>query len=174
MFVMVIVFFTKNIYLQFKNFKYISPKKGISNLVNIHDIYRLIEGISLVQFSGAGIIFVTRDGYVLMLKKQGGSWGMPGGKPIGDELPEETAIRESEEETGIKVSNLKNPIIFYYKDRKYYSFVHILEKELKITISKEHKLFKWVYFKEIKNMKLVPPIKSQIDVYIKKLEEMLD
>lgn len=142
--------------------------------MNIHEIYRLIEGISLTQFTGAGIIIVTRKGKVLLLKKQSGSWGMPGGKPSEDELPIETAIRETEEETGIKIDSLKDPIVFYYKDKKYYSYVYVVERESIVRLSKEHKNFKWVYFKELEKYKLVPPLRSQLSSYIAEIEKTLN
>lgn len=142
--------------------------------MNIHEIYRLIEGISLTQFSGAGIVFTTKAGYVLMLKKQNGVWGMPGGKPMGDEIPEETAIRESEEETGLKVNELEDPIIFYYKDRKYYSYVYLLEKEKHIKLSKEHKNYKWVHYTEMDKFKITHPLRSQLTAYIDKIKKIID
>ena len=34
-----------------------------------------------------------------------GVWGIPGGRPIDNETPKETAVREFSEETGLKVEN---------------------------------------------------------------------
>ena len=143
--------------------------------MNIHEIYKLIESATSEVFNGAGIVFITEQGEVLMLKKKNGMWGMPGGKPIGDETPEETAIRESEEETGIRAEKISNPIVYYFRDKKYYSYFFLLkEKPNDIKISNEHKNFKWVPFKKIKNLNLILPFKRNLHLYLKTIKEYLD
>lgn len=143
--------------------------------MNIHEIYKLIESATSEVFSGAGIVFLTKEGEVLMLKKKNGMWGMPGGKPIGDETPEETAIRESEEETGIKADEITKPIIYYFRDKKYYSFFFLLkEKPNNIKISNEHRNYKWVFYKKIRNLNLISPFKKNLHLYLKTIKEYLD
>lgn len=57
---------------------------------------------------GVGVL-VCRDGKVLMGRRMGkngyGTWSMPGGHLDNGETPEQTAIRETLEETGLKVVN---------------------------------------------------------------------
>jgi 8-oxo-dGTP pyrophosphatase MutT (NUDIX family) len=56
------------------------------------------------------LVFILRGNEVLLaMKKRGlgaGKWNGPGGKVKGKETPEEAAIRETEEEVGLKVKNL--------------------------------------------------------------------
>ncbi|GHO93030.1 NUDIX domain-containing protein [Reticulibacter mediterranei] len=58
---------------------------------------------------GVGVI-VTRDDYVLLMKRHGshgsGTWSMPGGHLEFGESPQECAIRETFEETGITIDNV--------------------------------------------------------------------
>ncbi|HEY1835748.1 MAG TPA: NUDIX domain-containing protein [Candidatus Saccharimonadales bacterium] len=49
-------------------------------------------------------VVVIRDGKIL-LTRQMGSYNLPGGGMEFGEMPESTAVRETEEETGIKVAN---------------------------------------------------------------------
>ena len=48
----------------------------------------------------AGIILTKR---AAKLRKHAGQWALPGGRIDGDESPEETALRELEEEVGLKL-----------------------------------------------------------------------
>lgn len=142
--------------------------------MDIHEIYNLIEGSIFDDYTGAGIVFVTRSGKVLMLKKPNHAWGMPGGKPTRGELPEETALRESEEETGLIGQNLNRPIKIYYKNKKYYSFICVIEKKEKVKISKEHKDYAWIPYNEIKKLKLIPPFRENLDIFLREIKNALN
>ena len=57
---------------------------------------------------GAGILFITKDGAALFMKRAApdalaGTWCVPGGKTEGDETAAQTAVREVCEETGREV-----------------------------------------------------------------------
>lgn len=136
-------------------------------------MYRLIEGTISNGFAGAGIVFFTKKGKVLILKKNRGPWGMPGGKPAYGELPEETAIRETFEETGIKIDKPLKPISVYYKHKKYYSYFYIFDEKVNVKLSSEHKEYKWVYFENLNKIKLVPPIRENLDAYLKEIKRLL-
>jgi 8-oxo-dGTP diphosphatase len=62
---------------------------------------------------GVGVI-IRRDNKVLLGKRKGahgvGTWSFPGGKLDLWETPEECAVREVDEETGLKIKNLKKSI----------------------------------------------------------------
>jgi 8-oxo-dGTP pyrophosphatase MutT (NUDIX family) len=142
--------------------------------MDIHEIFNLIEGSVSGKFTGAGIVFCTKAGDVLILKKPGRLWGMPGGKPIFGEFPEETAIREAREETGITANKLSKPLIIYYKNRKYYSYISILDTKPNVHLSNEHKKYKWVYYRDIKEGKLLSPFRETLPRYIKAIEDIIN
>jgi len=138
-------------------------------------MYRLIEESLYDNFYGAGIVFVNHRGMILVLQKPNGFWGMPGGKPLKGESPEETAIRESEEETGLKANIQTKPITIYYNNKKYYSFIHELTDYVsEIILSKEHKKYAWVTVEELKKLKLIPPLKQNLSVYLKEIKKLLN
>lgn len=55
----------------------------------------------------AAVMLVVKDGKILAVSRRHDKtkFGLPGGKVEPDETPEQAAIRETEEETGIKVSD---------------------------------------------------------------------
>ncbi|MCG2783739.1 MAG: NUDIX domain-containing protein [Anaerolineae bacterium] len=63
------------------------------------------------RYIGVGVaIIVTRGNQVLLLKRLNvhgaGSWSTPGGHLDFGETPEECAIREAREETGLDIANI--------------------------------------------------------------------
>ena len=65
-----------------------------------------------MQYPGVGIgVYVRKEGKILLgLRKGGyaaGDWCAPGGKMEMKESPEECAIRETREEAGIEIKNLR-------------------------------------------------------------------
>ena len=64
-----------------------------------------------MEHPGVGIgVYVRKDGKVLLGKRKGfgeGTWCSPGGKLEMNESPEECARRETREETGIEIENLR-------------------------------------------------------------------
>ena len=59
---------------------------------------------------GVGVIII-RDGQVLLLRRRNvhgaGSWSTPGGHLEFGESPEECAIREAKEETGVDIADVR-------------------------------------------------------------------
>ena len=75
------------------------------------------------DFGEKAAILVIRNNYVLLVRQyrlliNRLSYEVPGGKVDNGENPEETAIRECFEETGVRCSNLK-PLISYDPDLEY-------------------------------------------------------
>ena len=65
-----------------------------------------------MEYPGVGIgVYVRKDGKVLLGKRKGGhgrgEWCAPGGKMDMNESPEYCAVRETREETGIEITNLR-------------------------------------------------------------------
>lgn len=60
---------------------------------------------------GVGCIIVREDGYILLMRRQGahgsGTWSTPGGSLDVGETLEGCARRESKEETGLSISNVR-------------------------------------------------------------------
>jgi 8-oxo-dGTP diphosphatase len=75
---------------------------------------------------GIGTI-ITKDGQVLLLRRRNvhgaGSWSTPGGHLEFGESPEECAIREAKEETGVDVADVRFRAMtndFFVKENKHY------------------------------------------------------
>jgi 8-oxo-dGTP diphosphatase len=73
----------------------------------------------------ATLCYVHSRGRVLLLRKArglfgGGKWNAPGGKMQSSELPEKAAVRETREETGLRVNNLhfRGILNFYLGDSR--------------------------------------------------------
>jgi 8-oxo-dGTP diphosphatase len=67
--------------------------------------------MKMERYIGVGVaVIVTRGNQVLLLKRLNvhgaGSWSTPGGHLDFGETPEECAIREAREETGLEIANI--------------------------------------------------------------------
>lgn len=115
---------------------------------------------------GAVVIILDRDNKVLILKRpkwvQWGSsqWAFPGGKLEEGENPEEAAIRETREETSLKINNLQRftatddvPVISYWT-RSYQG---------EIKIDHEHDEWTWVDRDGIEKYNLAPQVLEMYD-----------
>lgn len=100
--------------------------------------------------------FVQCKGKIILLhrqnhKPQGDTWGIPSGKVDAGEDPKITVLRETEEETGIKIPESQ---IAYFStvyvrfpeyDFVYHMFHANLEETVEIKINdREHKDAKWI------------------------------
>lgn len=110
---------------------------------------------------GAIVIVLREDDSVLLLKRPdwikwgAGQWAFPGGKLEKGETPQEAAIRETHEETQLKVKNLKpvkvcldKPVTTYYT-RDYMGSV---------VIDWEHDDWAWVLKEEMDGYDLAPQV----------------
>lgn len=108
---------------------------------------------------GVGVIIV-RQGNILIGRRNGkngyNTWSMPGGHLDAGETPEETAVREVHEETGLVVANPQ--FIGYTNDifpnaQKHYltlwMAVELTSGEPRITDSYEMGDFEWVSLAEL-------------------------
>lgn len=112
-----------------------------------------------MQERSAGIVLARKDGdfKYLLLHYDSGHWDFAKGHVESGESEESAALRELEEETGIKTVD----ILEGFKDKIYYTFkrgrmlvsksvvffVGITE-EKNISLSREHKGFEWLPFDE--------------------------
>lgn len=73
----------------------------------IKDLRRQVGSRPLLLPGAAVILTDTKNRILLQLRADNGLWGLPGGLMELGETPEETAIREAYEETGLIVSELR-------------------------------------------------------------------
>ena len=89
-------------------------------------------------------------------------WSIPAGGSKEDETPEETAIRELFEETGIEISNLSLQTIVESMDEIFYFYHKEIEIKIKPELNWEHT--EWGYFTEDNlPQPMWPKIKEVID-----------
>lgn len=139
--------------------------------MKLQEVYNLLIESGIGQFSGAGIIFF--DGKkVLMLKKPGGRWSFPGGKPIQGETPLQTAKRETKEEVGIIKGENIGELKFEQDDRTFHSFIYRVKKPFEVSISDEHIDFTWINFKKLSKIKLHRNVYNSLKIVTKKLKSL--
>lgn len=102
----------------------------------------------------AGLV-LEKEGEYLLLHYAAGHWDFPKGHIEEGETPEQAALRELEEETGIAEAEIlpgfsDNIQYFYKKEEKtiYKEVVFFLAttKTAKVVLSHEHKGFAWLAF----------------------------
>lgn len=105
------------------------------------------EGVGCFMESGDKILLLHRQDH----KREGNTWGIPGGKVDAGEEILEAMVREISEETGLEISseNLsyveKVYVRFPEYDFIYHMFKTTLENHTEIKINnEEHKDFAWL------------------------------
>jgi 8-oxo-dGTP pyrophosphatase MutT (NUDIX family) len=111
--------------------------------------------------NGLTVIFTRGDGSpkVLLLKRcdntswEPKKWALVGGKIDDGETPEEGAIRETFEETGLQLNEfIGDFVIRTGGDHIEYVYVTTIEGEPAITLSDEHDEYGWFTTEEIQNL----------------------
>src|SRR5579862_774510 len=118
---------------------------------------------------GIGVV-VVKEGKVLLGKRKNahgnGNWGFPGGHLEHGEAIEDCALRELNEETGLKGTSLQlgpwtNDVI----DEKHYVtlfvFIHFFEGNAKVKEPHKCEEWKWFDWNDLPSP-LFPPIRSLI------------
>jgi 8-oxo-dGTP pyrophosphatase MutT (NUDIX family) len=90
--------------------------------MNIFTAYKIIKESRINRFDGAGIVYYDGE-RVLLLKKGNGKWGFVGGKPVEEETPLQTAMRESKEEIGSVQGQNKKEIQIKIRGNVYYTYI---------------------------------------------------
>ena len=135
---------------------YEDPYKKIEKFTAEFDGFRKEYFVS--DFGEKAAVLVFRDNYVLLTRQyrlliNKLSYEVPGGKMDNGEDPEDTAIRECFEETGVRCSNLK-PLITYDPDLEYTrNHTHVFyshdTEDTQAQLSGKHK---WLPFNDCLNM----------------------
>lgn len=112
-------------------------------------------GHAPILMIGAVVLIVDEQNRLLMMKRSdSGSWGLPGGAVEPGEMVEETALRETLEESGLQVEEMSLFGVFsgpecYYKypngDEVYNVTVAYLSREVSgdIQLNGEHTEWGW-------------------------------
>ena len=126
----------------------------VDNFKKIERITAKFDGFNkeyfVSDFGEKSAVLVMHDSSVLLVRQYRLlinclSFEVPGGKVDDGEAPEDSAIRECLEETGVSVNNLK-PLIEYDPDLEYtknHTYVFYTEK-IDISQSSEKKDHEWV------------------------------
>jgi len=122
--------------------------------------------------------YVELGGNFLWLKRaadkpEGNMWGVPGGKFEVNENPEEAAVRELFEETGITIdarSQLHGLGALYVRkpevDYIYHLFQINMERAPTISLSAEHLEYTWASLNESKNLNLMAGAEELLHYYL--------
>lgn len=118
--------------------------------------------------------FIFKNGKFLIVKRAENDtfypnyWEIPGGKVEYGEEPDNGALRELEEEVGLKVKLISPISVINYgdlvKDIQYIQINYLckIEGEQEVKLSEEHSGYKWVTFSELENYNMHPDMKKAI------------
>jgi len=121
-------------------------------------------------------VIITYDDKVLLLKKKGKWWDLPGGKLDEGEGLEQSAVREVKEETGLKVSvgDILSCRLQKRPDTNHWVFIFyhckLKDKPGKIKLSDEHVESGFYSSKEMKDMYLNDIQRIGLKEALKKIE----
>lgn len=130
------------------------------------------------KYLGAGIVFITPQEEILLLKKHNNKLTFPGGHREKQEtVPYTTAIRECKEELGwIPKGNIigELKIIKEKNSLSLYSFFMRVNTAFVPLLSEEHKDYLWVCYTKLKPQKLTSIFKTEWKTYKKYISTLLE
>jgi 8-oxo-dGTP pyrophosphatase MutT (NUDIX family) len=94
------------------------------------------------------LVLLNKDGDVLCVSRKDNhsAFGLVGGKVDDGETPEEAAVRETKEETGLDISNLR--LVFSMHRNGYMGYTYLADWEGEISTDEDH-VVKWDIFNVI-------------------------
>ena len=104
---------------------------------------------------GANVILVDNGKILLLLRAGGwktGSWGPPGGGADQGETPKQAAVRETYEESGLRVKSADLDLLIQRTKHDYgmiYFYITDKFSGKEVKLSWEHNDFAWVDMKKI-------------------------
>lgn len=119
-------------------------------------------------FNENRFLIVKRSNYT---RGEHGLWELPGGRMEFGETPEQTLIRELQEEVGLSVEimkPLKTWSFFRDENTQLVGITCLCKyKGGEVNLSVEHLEYAWIRFEEMRNFDLVPGIADEIDSWDK-------
>ena len=105
-------------------------------------------------------VICKRDGRILYVRKPKSKWALPGGKIEAGETPEQAAVREMIEETGLE--NLELVYLAEYKKDQvtHFIFTAMLPASAKPSPNNEIAACKWLHVKNVGDLKASSATKS--------------
>ena len=106
---------------------------------------------------GAGVMLLCGNKTLIMKRahykydKWSGYWDFPGGQGEQNESTYQTALRETQEETGITPDQYR--VIDHVEERIYTMYVGICKSEIEPVLDQEHTDWKWIHLKHIPSLK---------------------
>ena len=112
-------------------------------------------------------VICKRDGRILYVRKPKSRWALPGGKIEVGETPEQAAVRELNEETGLENLDLIY-LAEYEKDNvTHYIFMAVLSSSAKPAPQNEIAECKWSHVKNVSDLNASAATKSIVKSFAK-------
>jgi 8-oxo-dGTP pyrophosphatase MutT (NUDIX family) len=112
------------------------------------------------EISGGAVVYnidAHRIPHYLLLHYLSGHWDLPKGHLEAGETPQDAAVRETKEETGLEVTldnNFEHALSYHFKDRngklieKSVIFFTAQSKKTHVTLSREHIDYVWLTYED--------------------------
>ena len=155
--------------------EHLSELRGLleKNDLNLKPLMKKFEDSQPPIATVGGLIFNSRN-EVLMIRthKWSGLWGIPGGKIKWGETSEAALRREIQEETGLKVSDIRFVLVQdcihskeFYKDAHFVllNYTCRCQGKPEVVLNDEGREFRWVKMAGAKRMKLNKPTRVLVN-----------
>lgn len=134
------------------------------------------------KFGAAGLFLVAGDDVLLQHRatwtNNGGTWGIPGGARDKPESPEQAALRETEEETGILPADVEvlGSLVTAGPFEEGWTYTTVLARtvsgqRLTTTANEESAELRWVSFNQVEELELLAPFREALPRLLKYWEE---
>lgn len=134
------------------------------------------------KFGAAGLFLVAGDDVLLQHRatwtNNGGTWGIPGGARDKPESPEQAALRETEEETGISPADVEvlGSLVTAGPFEEGWTYTTVLARtvsgqRLATTANEESAELRWVPFNQVEELELLAPFREALPRLLKYWEE---
>ena len=125
------------------------------------------------KFGAAGLFLVAGDEVLLQHRatwtNNGGTWGIPGGARDKPESPEQAALRETEEETGISPADVEvlDAVVTAGPFSEGWTYTTVLARtvsgqRLATTANEESAELRWVPFGQVEELELLAPFREAL------------